>query len=198
MPPLPRTLQARDWAALTPEALPYRTQIFWLLPLLELWPPNCSTWFPSLPSPSPLLLLTRLRVMATLVSPRRPCLWLCLLFIYNFLSHKPWRALPFPSPPLHPLPHSGHRQPTARSAEGSLQASWRMSPTQHGDSVVFLPSTQTLHLLRLCSSHPLAASYFLEEQQAPQYLHSLQSLVQQTDSLSGVPSSNGWPAPSQR
>lgn len=145
-----------------------------------------------------LLFLTRLRVMATLVSPRRPCLWLCLPFIYNFLSHKPGRALPFPSPPLHPLPHSGHRLPTARSAEGSLQASWRMSPTQHGDSVVFLPSTQTLHLLRLCSSHPLAASYFLEEQQAPQYLHSLQSLVQLTDSLSGVPSSNGWPAPAQR
>jgi hypothetical protein len=52
---------------------------------------------PSFPSPSASPLLTWLRAMSTLDSPRCPCLWLCSPFIYNkFLLHHTWeQSCPF-------------------------------------------------------------------------------------------------------
>ena len=75
--PLPRTLQPRGSATISPEALPYIIQTFLgTCPFLYLWPLGCCSWFsspPPWPYPSGLSQL---------------CLPLAMLslFIYNKLS----------------------------------------------------------------------------------------------------------------
>lgn len=184
----PKLSRPRDWAALPPEALPYRTQTFWLLPLLELWPPNCSTWFPSLSSPSRLLLLTRLRVMATLVSPRCPCFWLCLPFIYNFLFHKSGRALPFlssrspPSAPFRPQAANSHKcrgipyRPAGGCHQHSMVTAWFSSnlPRHFIFSACVLPiplqpptSWKSNRLPSACTASNLPACGLCQDSPAP-------------------------------
>lgn len=71
--PLPGTLQLKGWVVLPPKASLYKIQLFWLLTHFYRLPSWLLFLLPPLPSPCPSL-LTPLRIMSTLDSPRCPCL----------------------------------------------------------------------------------------------------------------------------
>lgn len=82
--PYPKFLQSRDWVALPPTPLPYIIYLFLVTPsLLGLLAAPSS---PLSPAPSPHM-AQRSLVMATLYSPRCPCLCLALPHSYNKRFH---------------------------------------------------------------------------------------------------------------